>query len=164
MRKWVQRGLDIRYIFDYALDYHASNLNNKSAPIPEGARPEIDRFLRKLGYRLLLKNLEHDPIVPPGSALNVKMEWENVGVAPPYRDNVLSFRLTDSTGKQFFLVTDTSIKGWLPGNVAAAKRLTLSAEVAPGQSELALAVVDPTTREPAVRLAIEGRTEDGWYP
>ncbi|MCJ7749698.1 MAG: DUF4832 domain-containing protein [Armatimonadetes bacterium] len=164
MRRWVQRGLDIRYIFDYALDYHASNLNNKSAPIPEGARPEIERFLCKLGYRLLLKNLEHDPIVTPGSALNVKMEWENVGVAPPYRDNVLSFRLTDSTGKQFFLVTDTSIKGWLPGNVAAAERLTLCAEVAPGQSELALAVVDATTREPAVRLAIEGRTEDGWYP
>jgi len=29
---------------------------------------------------------------------------------------------------------------------------------------LAVAVVDPATMEPAVRLAIEGADEHGWYP
>ncbi len=59
MRKWKEEGWDIRYIFDYALNYHVSYLNNKSARIPEGTYHEIERFLRKIGYRLVLRQMEH---------------------------------------------------------------------------------------------------------
>ena len=36
-------------------------INNKSAPLPAGdeVRPEIERFLRRLGYRLVLKEMKH---------------------------------------------------------------------------------------------------------
>jgi hypothetical protein len=34
----------------------------------------------------------------------------------------------------------------------------------PGKHEVSIAVVDPSTRAPAVRLAITGRGADGWYP
>jgi hypothetical protein len=33
-----------------------------------------------------------------------------------------------------------------------------------GEAELAIAVVDACTRQPVVRLAIDGRDKDGWYP
>ena len=46
MRKWVKEGWDVRAIYDYALSYHASYVNNKSAPIPEGTRSEVERLLR----------------------------------------------------------------------------------------------------------------------
>ena len=59
MRKWKQEGWDIRFIFDYALRCHASYVNNKSAPIPDGTRPEIERLLRRLGYRLVIRSVEH---------------------------------------------------------------------------------------------------------
>ncbi len=38
MRKWVNEGWSVRYIFNYALALHASYLNNKSAPLPDGPR------------------------------------------------------------------------------------------------------------------------------
>jgi hypothetical protein len=165
MRKWKQEGWDIRYIFDYALNYHVSYLNNKSAPIPEGTRDEIERLLRRMGYRLVLKRLEHEGTVSPVSPLTISMIWENVGVAPPYRDYPLAFRLTEVEGREnHIFVTGISIKGWLPGRTKIAETLKLPEDLKPGRYELALAVVDPLTHEPAIRLAIAGRAEDGWYP
>ena len=164
MRKWVAEGWDIRYIFDYGLGYHASYVNNKSAPIPEGTRPEVERLLRKLGYRLVLRSLEHDAVASPGSAFHVTMQWENMGVAPPYRDYLVAFRLTDADGKSTVLVSRTSIKGWLPGSVSSEESMDLPPGVAPGKCQLGVAIVDPATKEPAVRLAITGRGADGWYP
>jgi hypothetical protein len=94
MRKWKQEGWDIRAIFDYALQYHGSYINNKSAPLPEGVRGEVERVLRRLGYRLVPRRLTHPASVTAGGTLRAEMEWENAGVAPPYRDDRLAFRLT----------------------------------------------------------------------
>ena len=33
-----------------------------------------------------------------------------------------------------------------------------------GEYELQIGIVDPHTRRPRVRLAIEGRNDEGWYP
>ena len=68
MRKWVAEGWSLRYIFNYALALHGSYINNKSAPLPTGenVRPEIERFLRRLGYRLVLKELKHPAQVAAG--------------------------------------------------------------------------------------------------
>ena len=165
MRKWKQEGWDIHYIFDYGLNYHASYLNNKSAPIPEGTRHEVERFLRKIGYRLVLRQLEHDRTASPGSSISISMIWENVGVAPPYNDYLLAFRLAEEKSRETRIFMRTSsIKGWLPGQIKITELLKVPENLKPGQYELALAVVDPITRNPAIRLAIEGRAEDGWYP
>lgn len=61
IRKWVSEKWPLRFIFNYGLALHASLINNKSAQIPEGAeiREEIERFLRRLGYRFVLKELKH---------------------------------------------------------------------------------------------------------
>jgi len=163
MRKWVAEGWDVRYIFDYGLDYHCSYINNKSAPIPEGTRGEVERLIRKLGYRLVLRSLEHEESVSAGGALSIKMDWENVGVAPPYRDHRVAFRLTDAAGKTAVIVTDSTIKGWLPGKVSVAKSVAVPAGAARGNCQVAVGVVDPMTKEPAVCLAIGGRGADGWY-
>ncbi len=165
MRKWKEENWDIPFIFNYALDLHASYLNNKSAPIPEGTRDEIEHFLRKLGYRLVLRQLEHDRTAASDSEVSISMIWENIGVAPPYRDYLIALRLTGDEGRKPFIhVSETSIKNWLPGRVEISESVRLPAYLKPGQYTLALAVVDPMTQEPAIHLAIAGRTDDGWYP
>jgi len=165
MRKWKQEGWDIRFIFDYGLSYHVSYMNNKSAPIPDGTKHEVERFLRKIGYRLVLRQLEHDKTVSAGSALPASMIWENVGVTPPYRDYLLASRLTDTKSNETLtFVGNTSIKGWLPGEIKITETVKLSDDVKPGQYGFAIAIVDPVTRSPAIRLAITGRADDGWYP
>ncbi len=165
MRKWKEAGWDIRFIFDYALRCHASYVNNKSAPIPEGTRPEIERLLRRLGYRLVLRAVEHPVSVKPGGKTTVTLDWENVGVAPPYRNDRVAVRLRPRDGGQAgVFVTETSIRGWLPGRYRT--ELTFEVPVGLGASrhELAIGVLDPHSQQPAVRLAIVGRDAEGWYP
>jgi hypothetical protein len=165
MRRWTKEGWSVRAIFDYALDMHASLINNKSAPLPEGSRPEVERFLRKLGYRLVLRSLRHPASVARGAPAPVVMTWENVGVAPPYRDFVLGLRLAgEDRTKAVVIAGKTSVKGWLPGKVEASETLAVPADLPPGTYDLSVAVLDPAMKQPALRLAIEGRGEDGWYP
>lgn len=163
MRKWVAEGWDVRGIFDYALATHASYLNNKSAPIPEGTRPEVERFLKKLGYRLVLTELSHEPVVSAGAETMISMKWENVGVAPPYRDYLLAFRLTRD-GNFSVVVTKESARGWLPGERTVSTGLRLPEDLAAGRYELAVGLVEPGGERPVIRLATQGRDADGWYP
>ncbi|MBN2505086.1 MAG: DUF4832 domain-containing protein [Verrucomicrobia bacterium] len=167
MRKWKEEGWDIRYIFDYGLRCHASYMNNKSAPIPAGTRGEVERFLRRLGYRLTVRTLEHPATLRPGTRATVPISWDNVGVAPPYRDYRVALRLQrnlEPASSPSVSVTDTSIRGWLPGKRDTVLPLTVPAALRPGRYQLALGVVDPVSRKPAVRLAIAGRDAEGWYP
>jgi len=165
MRKWKSEGWNIRYIFDYALDLHTSLMNNKSAPIPEGTRPEVERFLRKLGYRLVPRTVSHPASVARGAPLAVSMTWENVGVAPPYRDYLLALRLAaDDKAKTHVAVGKTSVKGWLPGKIEASESFAVPADLPPGKYGLSIGVLDPATKTPALHLAIAGRDAQGWYP
>jgi len=163
MRKWKQEGWDIRYIYDYGLGYHVSYMNNKSAPIPDGTMQEVERFLRKIGYRIVLRQLKHNKTVKEGSALSISMIWENVGVAPPYRDYMLAFRLSNDKISHI-IVDDTSIKGWLPGKIEINKSIKLPNNIKAGGYDLSIGIVDRNTEKPVIRLAIEGRADDGWYP
>jgi hypothetical protein len=163
MRKWVEEGWDVSYILDYGLELHASYLNNKSAALEAEWSPEIERFLRKLGYRLVVRSLQHPDSAAPGAALRITMSWENAGVAPPYRDYLLAFRLSGPSGARV-VATDISIKGWLPGPRAVPATLVLPNDLAPGSYDLAIGVLEPGTETPAIRLAIAGRDGDGWYP
>ncbi len=167
MRKWKESGWDIRYIYDYALRCHATYMNNKSAPIPAGTRAEVERFLRRLGYRLVVRSVEHTKSAVPGDELAVSIVWENAGVAPPYRDYRVSIRLagaSDRPAKPIIVTTETSIRGWLPGSHTTKAAVRVPRTVRPGRYELSVGLVDPVTKTPAVRLAIEGRDAGGWYP
>lgn len=164
MNKWKQEGWDIRRIFDYALNLHASYLNNKSARIPDGTRPEIERFLRKLGYRLVLRRLEHPQTAARGASLPVVLDWENVGVAPPYGRQRVAVRLSDANGRTALVAPGTAITGWLPGRRRVAETVKIPQRLRAGRYALAVGVIEPATKTPAVRLAISGRDRDGWYP
>ena len=100
-------------------------------------------------------------------AVAVGVTWENVGVAPPYRDYRVAFQLRgrDHTpGEPMTLVTPTSIRGWLPGRMETELAVKIPESASPGRCQLAIGLVDPATRQPAVRLAIAGRDPQGWYP
>jgi len=97
----------------------------------------------------------------------MRMLWDNVGVAPPYRDYRLAFRLTPMGGEPqvtWIFRSETSVKGWLPGPQSVIDSLPVPDTLSAGRYELALAVVDPVSHVPAIRLAIAGRDQTGWYP
>ena len=190
MRKWVSEGWSLRFIFNYALACHGSYVNNKSAPLPPGddVRRELERFLRRLGYRLVLREMAHAGSVRAGGTLALNMKWQNVGSAPCYRPYRLAYRLTtttaDGSARTFILPGQITVNRWMPGSVplftdeffreppdlpegevaTVTDRITLPADMPAGAYTLAVSVVDKPQGPPVVRLAIAGRDADGWYP
>ena len=67
-----QEGWPLRYIFNYALACTARTSTTSRRRCREGpnVRPEIERFLRRLGYRLVLKELKHPAVVKAGDKLD----------------------------------------------------------------------------------------------
>ena len=185
MRKWVKDGWSLRYIFNYALACHASVINNKSAPLPQAnnVRPEIERFLRRLGYRLVLKELKHPVQVRAGEKFTLSMKWQNVGSAPCYRPYYLSYRLDNGKDKEWGFDGDVKVNRWLPGSIdlftpdffkmpkdlppgeinAVGDSIDIPADLPVGRYTLSIAAVD-SLMNPVLRLGIKGRAEDGWYP
>ncbi|HUT32472.1 MAG TPA: DUF4832 domain-containing protein [Planctomycetota bacterium] len=186
MRRWVQEKWPLRFIFNYALALHGSVLNNKSAPLPEGPeiRPEIERFVRRLGYRLVLSELKHPATAAAGKELALSMKWQNVGSAPCYRPYRIAYRLSNDNGFAKVLPSIIAVNKWMPGSVPlftedfykgewdlpngevndVADKLVLPADTPAGRYRFSIAVIGENTLDPAIRLGIHGRAEDGWYP
>lgn len=149
--------------FAKALSWHASSINAFSHPLPAATVAPLERFLKRCGYRLVLRRVQFPSRAAAGQPLPLRVEVENTGVAPPYRDYVLAVRLR-SANREVVVETDARPRAWLPGLHAVELRPRLPAGLPGGDYELAVALVAPHDRQPAVRLAIAGRTADGWYP
>ena len=161
---WYDKNWDIDFILSEALRWHVTQLNNGSETIPEEWWPKIVEFEKKMGYRFVLNKLAHLESVPTGGRLALKMDWENVGVAPCYRRHPLAVRLKNtSSGESREFVTDEDISTWLPGEVTCNPVLTVPGDMPPGSYEIAIAMLDPHYGTPAIKFAVEGALEDGWY-
>jgi hypothetical protein len=185
IQKWVDEGWPLRLIFNYALALHGSYLNNKSSYLPDGenVRAEVERFLRRLGYRLVLKELKHPARAKVGDKVEIAMQWQNTGSAPCYRPYRLAYRLTNKKGESKVIASKIAVNKWLPGSfefnteeflknprdlppgevVSVTDTLELPKGITGGPYSLAIGVVDEEEK-PVVRLGIKGRTADGWYP
>lgn len=184
--EFVEKQWPLRWIFNYALACHGSLFSGKSGWLPddENFRRELERFLRRLGYRLVLRELTHPAQVRPGEKLDLGMKWQNVGSAPCYRPYRVAYRLTNPGGQERVFVSDLTVNKWLPGSielfteeffndpkdlppgevVQVAGTIALPADLAPGAYTVSIAVVGETDEQPVVLLGIIGRAEDGWYP
>ncbi len=163
MRDWQEKGFDLDYIIEQSLKWHISSFNAKSSAVPEAWEPKVNRWLKRMGYRFVLRKFTYPARVAPGGKLAFTSWWENKGVAPCYRRFPLALRLKDAQRTQV-LITDADIRSWLPGDNLHDSAVFVPAELLPGDYELALAMLDPTSGKPLVKLAIAGRQLDGWYP
>ncbi|MHB8866119.1 MAG: DUF4832 domain-containing protein [Pirellulaceae bacterium] len=186
MRKWVDEGWSLRFIFNYALALHGSVINDKSAPLPDGEniRFEVERFLRRLGYRLVLKELKHPSNSQPGAKIQLAMKWQNMGSAPCYKPYRVAYRLSNEEGDEKVFVGTVTVNKWLPGSIElftedfftepkdlppgevhdVADTISLPDDLLPGTYAFSIAVVGEEDLRPVVQLGIQGRSEDGWYP
>ena len=162
MQFWKNQGWDIGHIIDESLKWHISSFNGKSSPVPAEWWPQVNRWLKKMGYRLVLRKFTYPALVRPLEKLTFTSWWENKGVAPCYRKFTLALRLRNEQQTET-LATNADITSWLPGDNVFDSAVTVPAGLVPGEYELAIALLDPQSSMPKVNLAIQGRTEDGWY-
>lgn len=160
---WFRSGWDINYIIAEALRWHASTINVKSSAIPPASKSQFEELERRMGYRFALRRVEWEGDVPAGRPLELTTWWVNEGVAPLYQPYVLAFRLS-SPERSVVLRTNTDLRKWLPGDAVFEDPLFVPEDLAAGNYELSVAMLDPVTLKPGIRLAIKGRGEDGWYP
>ena len=185
VREFVEKGWPLRWIFNYGLACHGSYFNGKSGKLPDDDqfRKELERFLRRLGYRLVLKELQHPAQAKPGEKLELAMKWQNIGSAPCYKPYRVAYRLSGESGYSKVFVSSVAVNHWLPGSielfteeffkepkdlppgeiVSVSDSIAVPTDIPTGKYTLSVAAVDESSA-PVVRLAIKGRAEDGWYP
>jgi hypothetical protein len=159
---WKQQGWDVDYILEQALRWHVTSVNIKSSAIPPGWKASFDAFQKRMGYRLVLRRFEHPKQVRAGSMIPVAMWWLNAGVAPPYRPYQLALELRSAAAAAVIRLP-ADVRHWLPGDAVWEGSVYVPDDLAPGEYRLRIALLDPRTLKPAIRLAIEGREADGWY-
>ncbi len=160
---WFQDGLDVKYILSEALRWHVSTVNVKSTALPKAWKTEFEDFERKMGYRFVLRRAEWQSQVRAGDAIHLNTWWVNEGVAPIYRPYVLAFRFS-SPEHSAVIRTDADLRKWLPGDAVFEDPVFVPGDLPAGDYQLSVAILDPITLQPGVKLAIQGRGEDGWYP
>ena len=159
---WKQWGFELKPIFDQALRWHVSTVNIKSTAIPAEWKAAFDEFQKQIGYRFALRRFEHPGQARAGSMIPISMWWFNAGVAPVYREYQLALELR-SADHAVRIPLPADVRKWLPGDSVYEGTVYDDAALPPGEYRVRVALLDPRTGQPALRLASEGRQSDGWY-
>ena len=163
MQTWKEKGWDVDYIIDQSLKWHISSFNAKSSPVPVEWKPQVDRWLKKMGYRFVLRKFTYPNEISSSGQLAFTSWWENKGVAPADRQFPLALRLQNGAESRV-IVTKSDIRQWLPGDSLYDETVTVPSGLPAGEYSLDVALVDPETRMPKVKIAIAGVDREGWYP
>lgn len=124
----------------------------------------VETLLKTIGYRYVIETVTHSPIIGQGQTFNVEMVWNNKGVAPFYFAWPVELGLVDTKGELVVNVqADVDIRQWLPGRNTLQVGFNIPSDLPAGEYTLVTSINDPSTGQPGVDLAIEGRREDGRY-
>jgi hypothetical protein len=157
----------VKYIFDEALKWHISSFNAKSSPVPAEWEPLVNDWLKKMGYRFVLKRFKYPREVKRNQKLAFESWWENKGVAPCYSKYPLAIRLRSSLYQKVF-ITGADIRDWLPGDNLWNEALYLPSDIPVGVYDIQVGILGKDSQDgklpaPILKLAIEGRDKEGWY-
>jgi len=165
MQDWYERGFDIDLILQKGLDWHITVLNAKSSPVPSEWRAKVDGFLKRMGYRFVLKEMTHTAAARPGESVLLRSLWENKGVAPVYHPWPLAYRLRSNADQVVAIWRSlANLMDWLPGSHEVEEAVTIPAGILPGTYSLDVAILNEDADAAHVELAIGGKRPDKWYP
>lgn len=166
IQEWYERGFDLDRILKQGLEWHLSVLNAKSKPVPAVWRSRFDEFLKKIGYRFVLREMSHASERQAGEPLILRSRWENIGVAPMYHAWPLAYRLRSSADHVVAQWTShADLKQWLPGpSSQIVDELVVPETILAGTYFIDVAILSEDGHSPHVDLAIEGKRTDRWYP
>ena len=68
-----------------------------------------------------------------------------------------------NSANRFNIATDTDLKKLFSGSTDLKSSITITDQIEIGEYEVKLSMVVPDTKRLAIQLAIEGKTQNGWY-
>lgn len=120
----------------------------------------------KIGYHFVLQQATLPRIIKESVPFKMQMQWLNDGVAPLYESCSVAIALLDANDKlvQKQWVSGSNPKAWKPNETTTEKLTAAFTAVPVGKYKLAVGLfLDRKDEDPAYRLGIKGRTENGWY-
>jgi hypothetical protein len=133
-------------------------------PQSEQHRENLDKLHKKLGYRFLLREVNHEEEINKKDTLKITIKVENKGVAPFYFDWPMVLYLIDSEGNTALQKElNVDIREWLPGTHIVTVNLKIPDNTPVNIYNVKLAIHDPIKDKPGVMFANEGKDEQGRY-
>ncbi len=161
---WLNAGFDIDLILAKGLEWHVSTFNNKSSPVPQVWRAKFDEWLKHLGYRLVVTEIQHSDNIIAGGQFVVRSSWANRGVAPAYYRWPIAYRLRSGAGEVVARWTSSAdIRTWLPGDHDLDETFAVPPGILAGTYALDVAILDLGADRALLELALTDRQSDGWY-
>jgi hypothetical protein len=153
----------VEYSFEQALKWHCSSFNAKSSPVPDEWKPLVDEWLKKMGYRYVLRRFSYPSVVNVHGQLPITSLWDNKGVAPVYKEYKFALRLKNNQRTEI-LLTSANLPEWLPGDIIHDEKLYIPYNMPVGTYDVEIGIISPSSLKPVIKLAIEGVNKEGWYP
>ncbi len=150
-----------KWSFDSAVEFmlknHVTYICDNIKKVPAEQMPKLRKLARLSGYRFVLREVSHPASVSQGQVLKVRMKWSNVGVGKLYRRYPLVIYLLDAKGKVVCSEKQAKVdsSAWLPGDYDLNARIKVPAILQAGEYTLGVALIDPQTKKPAIRLGVE---------
>ena len=160
---WKEHGFDLDFILQQGYKFHCSIFMPKSNPLPDDYLEPLTAFCDRIGYRFVLRQANWTPKIAKGENLGFTAWIENTGTAPIYRDYRLALRLVQDQA-EVVLPLPVDIRTWLPGDAWIEETLPVPADLGTGDARLYASLVDPQTRQPRLRFAVEESDAEGWVP
>ena len=159
MNDWYLAGWDIEYIIRESLKWHISSYNGKQTTVPEQWRDHVTAWVKKMGYRFELRRAMAEMT---GDELSLRLLWGNTGCAPCYNEWPVVIRLKGKNQTKSWKLED-DIRAWLPDedHISFVKIIT---GLPDGEYVLEVGIDTCVPEIGMINLAIEGRTDDGFYP
>ncbi|MDP4129607.1 MAG: PKD domain-containing protein, partial [Bacteroidota bacterium] len=148
--------------------FHVSSFGNGNYP---GLNTSNTAFVANIlaaakasGYRLVLTGGSITSTLSSGSAFNITLNWQNIGVAPVYENWNVVYELRDASGKVVWTGNSAFVpRLFEPGAATPASDNFTLGTVAAGTYNMYLIVKDPVGYKKPLPLAISGRNADGSY-
>lgn len=143
--------------------YWHQDANTMYQQVPELMKEAANQ----LGYHFVLNSAVIPESISLGNDYWVQLEWTNEGLAPIYEPAYVAFALLDDNNHVVSKVwaAGTDSKSWRPYLTVAENAKIVFENVATGEYQLAVGLfADLEAEHPAYNLAIEGKTENKWYP
>jgi hypothetical protein len=119
----------------------------------------VEKGERLLGYRLNVEQASYPAYAAPGSDFTLGTMWSNTAVGRMWQEYNLTAYLLDSKGNVAAQFKDEAFDAtqFISGSIYNwATTFKLPADLAEGEYKVAVALNDPSTGEPAIRLGITG--------
>ena len=158
--EWMRKSWDIDAIIAQTLEWHLSSFNAKSIPVPYEWQDKVDEWIARMGYHFMISRAAYPAEAAPGDTLSIRLDAENVGVAPIYKDIPLKLRLICGEHTVEW-TTDADLRRWLPGAHAVSLSAALPADLPLGEYRLEAAIEG--NGHPFVRMCMDTVCDGAWH-